>query len=288
MHGFMTEQFMDILVKIVNRDMMSELGLEVKFFAIQALTTIMDIFPSLVNNLVNAGLVKGMTSVMQQSVGFTELSEACIKCLEKVVQENPPAVLKSGAIAVVLDQMPFFVQSTQKKIFKILLKIARHSSNESDFDQHLMPVLPFILMNLSEDTLVNDLSKFEDASKIVFEMQESFVLFLSPTHDFKKVGYQYDKLSKEGLFDIIIDHVRTHCKNFANKYALQAQKFGNDQAKNDPLLRDLIQDKLESGANQIVSNISDSQISHQIIQNYLKILENACRYSINVSNKLFG
>ena len=103
MHGFMTEQFMDILVKIVNRDMMSELGLEVKFFAIQALTTIMDIFPSLVNSLVNAGLVKGMTSVMQQSVGFTELSEACIKCLEKVVQENPPAVLKSGAIAVVLD-----------------------------------------------------------------------------------------------------------------------------------------------------------------------------------------
>lgn len=111
---------------------------------------------------------------------------------------------------------------------------------------------------------------------------------MSPTHDFKKVGLQYDKLSKEGLFDIIIDHVRTHCKNFANKYALQAQKFGNNQAKNDPLLRDLIQDKLESGPNQIVSNISDSQISHQIIQNYLKILENACRYSINVSNKLFG
>ena len=69
----------------------------------------MDIFPSLINNLVNAGLVKGMTTVMQQSVGFIELSEACIKCLEKVVQENPPAVLKSGAIAVVLDQLAFFV-----------------------------------------------------------------------------------------------------------------------------------------------------------------------------------
>jgi hypothetical protein len=103
MHGFMTEQFMDILVKIINREMMSDLGLEVKYFAIQSLTTLMDIFPSLVNNLVNAGLIKGMTTVMQQSVGFIELSEACIKCLEKVVQENPPAVLKSGAIAVVLE-----------------------------------------------------------------------------------------------------------------------------------------------------------------------------------------
>ena len=78
--------------------------------------------------------------------------------------------MKSGAVTVVLDQLPFFVQNTQKRIFKILLKIARHSSNENDFDKHLMPVLPFILMNLTEDTLVNDLSKFEDASKIVFEM----------------------------------------------------------------------------------------------------------------------
>lgn len=33
-----------------------------------------------------------------------------------------------------------------------------------------MPVLPFIMMNLSEDNLINDISKFEDASKIVFEM----------------------------------------------------------------------------------------------------------------------
>lgn len=85
MHGFMTEQFMDILVKIINKQMMSDLGLEVKYFAVQSLTTLMDIFPSLVNNLVNAGLVKGMTSIMQQSVGFIELTEASIKCLEKIV-----------------------------------------------------------------------------------------------------------------------------------------------------------------------------------------------------------
>ena len=93
---------------------------------------------------------------MQQSVGFIELSEACIKGLEKIVMENPPAVLKSGAIAVILEQMAFFEMSTQKRIFKIILKIARHSTNENDFDSHLMPVMPFILMNLNEDTMQND------------------------------------------------------------------------------------------------------------------------------------
>jgi hypothetical protein len=64
MHGFQTEQFMDILVKIVNRDPITDLSNEVKFFAIQCLTTLMDIFPTLVNTMVNAGLVKGMTTVM--------------------------------------------------------------------------------------------------------------------------------------------------------------------------------------------------------------------------------
>ena len=63
----------------------------------------MDIFPSLVNSLVNAGIIKGMTSVMQQSMGFIELSDACIKAYEKIVQENPPAVLRSGAMPIILE-----------------------------------------------------------------------------------------------------------------------------------------------------------------------------------------
>ena len=45
LHGFMTEQFMDILVKIVARDPMTDLSNEVKFFAVQCLSTLMDIFP---------------------------------------------------------------------------------------------------------------------------------------------------------------------------------------------------------------------------------------------------
>jgi hypothetical protein len=72
----------------------------------------MDIFPSLVNGLVNAGLAKGMTTVMQGSIGFIDLSEACIKAYEKIVVENPPAVLRSGAVACIFQQMDFFELST--------------------------------------------------------------------------------------------------------------------------------------------------------------------------------
>jgi len=44
----------------------------------------MDIFPSLINSLVSAGLTKHMTSVLQNSFGFIDLSEACIKAYEKI------------------------------------------------------------------------------------------------------------------------------------------------------------------------------------------------------------
>jgi hypothetical protein len=80
----------------------------------------MDIFPSLCNSLVNAGLVNGLTSALKNCVGFIELAEACIKALEKVVIENPPAILKSGAVECIIQQMDFFVVSTQQRIFKII------------------------------------------------------------------------------------------------------------------------------------------------------------------------
>ena len=112
MQGFPTEQMMDILVKIVQRDPVTDLSNEVKFFAVQSLTTLMDIFPSLVNGLVNAGLVKGLVTVMEGSVGFIDLTEACIKSMEKIVLENPPAILRSGAVALILQQMDFLEMGT--------------------------------------------------------------------------------------------------------------------------------------------------------------------------------
>jgi hypothetical protein len=103
---------MDILVKIVTRDPLTDLSNEVKFFAVQCLTTLMDIFPSLVNALVHAGLPKGMVDLMRNSLGFLDLAEACIKGFDKIALENPSAVLKSGAVAVVLEQLDFFELGT--------------------------------------------------------------------------------------------------------------------------------------------------------------------------------
>lgn len=72
----------------------------------------MDIFPSLVNALVHAGLPKGMVDLMRNSLGFLDLAEACIKGFDKIALENPSAVLKSGAVAVVLEQLDFFELGT--------------------------------------------------------------------------------------------------------------------------------------------------------------------------------
>jgi len=103
MHGFATEQYMEIMVKIVTRDPLTDLSNEVKFFVVQCLTTLMDIFPTLVNGLVSAGLLKGMTNLMMQSVGFIDLAEACIRAYEKICAVNPHAVLSSGALGSMLE-----------------------------------------------------------------------------------------------------------------------------------------------------------------------------------------
>ena len=142
---------MDILVKIVSRDIVSDFSNEVKLFAVQCLSTLMDIFPSLVNGLVNAGLVKGLTTALKGGMQLIDLAEACIKAYEKIVVENPPAVLRSGAFASMLELKDFLDVATQNRIFRIIQKIARHSTTEGDFDTHILPILPFIAPDLIID-----------------------------------------------------------------------------------------------------------------------------------------
>jgi hypothetical protein len=54
---------------------------------------------------------------------------------------------------------------------------------------------------------LNDERKIEDSAKILMEMQESFIQFLSPTTDFDRISKQYDKLVSEGIYDIVISQV---------------------------------------------------------------------------------
>jgi len=50
---------------------------------------------------------------MNLQLGMLDLNEACIKALDRIVIENPPAVLKSGAIPGMLEQMDFYNIGTQ-------------------------------------------------------------------------------------------------------------------------------------------------------------------------------
>lgn len=207
MHGFAAEDYVTTLVGIVKRDPLTDLSNEVKFFAVQCLTTLMDITPTLVNALVHAGLPKAMVDLIKNSLGFLDLAEACLRAFEKISMENPVAVLRSGAVAAVLEQVDFFELSTQQRVFRIIQKIARHSTSEADLDTHILPVLPYICLSLGADTARQDPKKVEDASKIICEVQESFCLFYSPGADFARISAQYDKLLAAGVFDIVLGNV---------------------------------------------------------------------------------
>ena len=95
---------MDCLCKHLNNESLSDLGDDIKYNAVQCLTNLIDLFPNVVNHLVNAGLIKGLTNSIRSSfnTGFQDLTLNCIKAFEKVVPEAPGAVLRSGAIPLVL------------------------------------------------------------------------------------------------------------------------------------------------------------------------------------------
>ena len=59
---------------------------------------------------------------------------------------------------------------------------------------------------------MTDKKRIEDVSKIVFEIQESFSLYLSPTNDFNKVSDQYDKLNEFGVYNVILAHVKNYAE----------------------------------------------------------------------------
>jgi len=71
---------------------------------------------------------------MEGSMGFTDLSEACIKAFEKIAMENPYAVLTSKSLAFCLGMMDFFESNTQKRILVLLMNCSRHSGSEEDFN----------------------------------------------------------------------------------------------------------------------------------------------------------
>ena len=72
----------------------------------------MDIFPNICNHIVSNGGVKCFAQVLERSMGFIDLNEACIRALEKISTENPYAILTSGAMGLTLNMMDFFEITT--------------------------------------------------------------------------------------------------------------------------------------------------------------------------------
>jgi hypothetical protein len=155
----MIDQYIPALIEIVKKPEMTDISNEINrnliyqshliliiVFAVQCLTNLMDIFPTICNSIVSHGAVKALCDVMERSMGFIDLSEACIKAFDKISTENPYAILTSGALSLCLNMMDFFESNTQKRILQLVLNASRHSASEQDFDSFFAPVLPVLCM----------------------------------------------------------------------------------------------------------------------------------------------
>ena len=117
-------------------------------FAVQCLTNLMDIFANICNSVVNHGGVRALCEVLEKSMGFIDLNEACIKAFEKISVENPASILTSGAISLCMNMMDFFEHTVQKRIIQVLLNVSRHVASEQEFDDYILPLMPVICMLL--------------------------------------------------------------------------------------------------------------------------------------------
>ena len=82
MAGFQTEAFMSSLCKHVNnQEALSDFSDEIKYNAIQCLTSLMDLFPNVVNFLINAGIVDGLSRAVKSSftTGFQDITVSAVR-----------------------------------------------------------------------------------------------------------------------------------------------------------------------------------------------------------------
>lgn len=55
---------------------------------------------------------------------------------------------------LILQNIDFFDSKTQASVFSIILRFAGTSQSESDFQEHLMPMLPMLTMALDTVNVV--------------------------------------------------------------------------------------------------------------------------------------
>ena len=151
------DQLLPELMVVLHRPPLSDLSNEINstlliliiiVFTINCLTTLMDIFQNIGGAVVAHGGVKSVTEILERTMGFIDLNETCIKFMEKISMENPNAILTSGAIPMILNMMDFFENSTQKKILNLIHNVSKNIGQESELNDHLIPVLPGLTMLL--------------------------------------------------------------------------------------------------------------------------------------------
>lgn len=138
---FPQEAFSKKLVEIMKQPCLMDISNEIKLLAMLCLFSIMDIYPQHTGYLVSLDFIGAIKETMQESMGYIDLIEQCIKCSERISQEFPRDVLKKGLLQMAFNMIDFFDKSTQTKIMALLLNVSKSSEQEEDFVENLLPVM---------------------------------------------------------------------------------------------------------------------------------------------------
>lgn len=108
-------------------------------------------------------------------MGQIDLVEQCIKCCDRVSQEQARPVLLKGLLEMFFNMLDFFDQPIQKSIINILLNVSDRAETEEEFEKNIMPVLPQVCQMLSNKYIDGD--RMEKLCKIVSRCAQSFMHF---------------------------------------------------------------------------------------------------------------
>ena len=154
--------------------------------------TIIDIFPAHVGYLVSLDILGAIKEILENPpMELIDLVEQCIKCCERISQDQQRPVLLKGLLEMCFNMIDFFDVSTQNKIINILMNVADRAECEQEFKENLLPVLQRVCEMVSCN--YSEPERVEKLTLILSRIAQSFMHF-AESLEVDKLSNFYDSL----------------------------------------------------------------------------------------------
>lgn len=145
MNDFSIDAYVEAINAIINSPTYSDVSSEIAFHSISSLISIMEIFPSSVNTIINKsndnGSIIGALSSKIQNLEYIDVAEKAIKALERISLESAASVLNGANLDLIFNITDFFELNTQIVMLKMVSNICVNINREEDFKK-LIPMIP--------------------------------------------------------------------------------------------------------------------------------------------------